>query len=425
MRKKNVFVIGMDRLNKERLEMLPQAKECRFHPLLTYEETHGARRYEVNPVMEKSLKILDEFDGTIDAITGFWDFPVSILQTILAERYHTRGTSTESVYHCENKNISRCRQEEVIPECVPEFKGFNPFDDQLLEKINLDFPFWIKPVKSFAGHLGFKIESEQDFKEAISKMRKRVESMTGPFFELLEYASGNFKPDKKILCIAEGMISGHQCTLEGAVYEHDVHIHGVVDSLRYKDISSFSCYHYPSKLPATIKERMTGYARKIMKHIGFNNSAFNIEFYWDKDTDAIKLLEINPRISQSHAELFRKVDGVYNHKIILDAALGYPPEIPSNEGKWEKAGKFFVRHFRNGIVKKVPGKKNIEKIKEKYPDVVLDLVAEEGQELEDLPYQDSYSYKLGFVYLGGADDEEMQRKFEDVKKILDYRIEDF
>jgi len=424
MQKKNVFVLGLNEINRQRLEKLPHADECNFHSLLSYEESHGARNYDIKSILEKAIRQLDEFDGSIDAITGFWDFPVSIMQTILAQRYETRGTSTQSVYFCEDKYGARVKQKEVIPECVPGFNGFNPFDDNPQDKISLDYPFWIKPVKSFGSHLGFLIENEDDFKNAIPVIREKIERFTKPFFNLVDYASMDFKPDQKILCIAEEIISGHQCTLEGSVFEDEVRIHGVVDSHRYKGMSTFSFYSYPSQLPESVKERMTEYTKKIMPHIGFNNSTFNIEYYWDEETDDIKLLEINPRISQSHAELFRKVDGAFNLKIIVDVALGYPPSLPDNEGPFAMGGKFFIRHFKNGMVKKAPGDKEIEKVHEQYSDVVLDLISKEGEKLEDLAYQDSYSYKLGFAYLGGESIEDMQEKFENVKRILDYQIED-
>ena len=54
------------------------------------------------------------FDGRIDAIVGYWDFPVSTLVPILGERYGIRSTSLESVVKCEHKYWSRLEQQKVI-----------------------------------------------------------------------------------------------------------------------------------------------------------------------------------------------------------------------------------------------------------------------------------------------------------------------
>jgi biotin carboxylase len=165
-------------------------------------------------------------------------------------------------------------------------------------------------------------------------------------------------------------------------------------------------------------------ARSVMQHVGFNNSAFNIEFFWDRANDHLWLLEINPRISQSHADLFHKVDGVSNHKITLDVALGRHPRLPIREGPCEVAGKFFVRHFKNGVVRSAPGDEEVRRLKQAVPGIHVNLRAREGQELDNLDYQDSYSYKLAILYFGGDSEEDLRAKFKTARDILGYEIAD-
>jgi len=424
MQNKNIFILGMNEFNKQKLESLPQADFCTFHTLLTYEESHGSHEYRIKDIMEKAISRLESFDGSIDAVLGFWDFPVSIMQTILGKQFGTTAASPKSVVNCEHKFWSRKIQAEVIPESTPDFCAFDPFNDDALDNIHLSFPFWIKPIKSFAGHLGFRISSEADFIRAMEITRKRIDRFTKPFYELLTYADIPEIDEQEELnfCIAEGIISGHQCTVEGYAHDGEVHSHGIIDSHTFKDSSSFSHFSYPSVIPDGVKARMKEKTKKVMKAMGFDNSAFNVEFFWDEETDDIKLLEINPRISQSHADLFHKVDGLPNHKIILDIALGESPGLPDKNGPYNIAGKFFIRHFKNGTVEKAPGTDDLDKLHDAYPDVHVELLAKEGQELEDLDYHDSYSYKLAIVYLGGETEKEMQRKFKDVKNILPFEI---
>jgi hypothetical protein len=87
------------------------------------------------------------------------------------------------------------------------------------------------------------------------------------------------------------------------------------------------------------------------------------------------------------------------------------------------AGKFFIRRFENGIIKKAPGQEELDKLHDVYPDVHVQLLAREGQELDELDYQDSYSYKLVIVYLGGMSREQMHQKFEHIKELLPFEIE--
>ena len=59
---------------------------------------------------------------------------------------------------------------------------------------------------------------------------------------------------------------------------------------------------------------------RALTHVGFDNAAFNIEFFWEPATDAIRLLEINTRIAQHHSDLFEKVHGASNHQAMIDVA---------------------------------------------------------------------------------------------------------
>ncbi len=72
--RKNIFVIGLDEANLPTLQAVPDAQQYEFHPLLTIEELqHG--EVSVAELFEKAQKVLDAFDGSIDAIVGYWDFP--------------------------------------------------------------------------------------------------------------------------------------------------------------------------------------------------------------------------------------------------------------------------------------------------------------------------------------------------------------
>lgn len=63
MKKKNVFVIGLNDLNRKRIHNLPNSEEYNFHELLTYEETHGAKEYHIKKIMDKATQQLDEYEG--------------------------------------------------------------------------------------------------------------------------------------------------------------------------------------------------------------------------------------------------------------------------------------------------------------------------------------------------------------------------
>ncbi|GFM95385.1 hypothetical protein Sfulv_01960 [Streptomyces fulvorobeus] len=120
---KNIFVLGLDESNMRTLLAVPDADSYRFHPLLTIEELQVGE-VSVTDLFEKAKGVLDAFDGSIDAIVGYWDFPVSTLVPMLSEHYGTRSTGLESIVKCEHKYWSRLEQQKV----VDEYPGFGRVD---------------------------------------------------------------------------------------------------------------------------------------------------------------------------------------------------------------------------------------------------------------------------------------------------------
>jgi len=223
--------------------------------------------------------------------------------------------------------------------------------------------------------------------------------------------------------MAEGIIGGRQCTLEGYVLNGWIESTGIVDSIRYENGISFFRYEYPSSLPYKIQERMIRIAEKILSSIGFDNSAFNIEYYWDRGRDKIWLLEINTRVSESHSDIFEKVDGASNQAIPVDVALGRDPEFPYQKGEFPRAAKFFWRVFENGVVKAVPTEAEIQRVEREISGTVIRPQVIPGMRLDELLEQDSYSYAICYLFIGGEDQKDLLDKYIRCQEMLTFEIE--
>jgi biotin carboxylase len=294
--------------------------------------------------------------------------------------------------------------------------------DNPAQQITVDVPFWIKPVKSASSHLGFKVRNDAEFEHAIQAIRKNIFRFGKPFNYLLQFAE---LPDHVAAvdgfhCIAEGMISrGRQCTLEGYVYDGEVCVYGAVDSIREgKHRSSFSRYQYPSSIPLRIQEKMIAVTERFFTSIGFDNGPFNIEFYWESQRDKIWLLEINTRISKSHCPLFRHVDGASHHQVMLDLALGKRPEFPHRQGRYRYAAKFMWRIYEDAQVKRVPTEDELRALCNRFPNTEIELHVDEGMRLSELKDQDSYSYEIAVIFLGGNSQNELLQKYRAVQQAL-------
>ncbi|MET8021632.1 ATP-grasp domain-containing protein [Streptomyces decoyicus] len=409
---KNVFVIGLDDANLPTLRAVPGAEKYRFHGLLTMEELQVGE-VSVAGLLEKAQDVLDSFDGSIDAIVGYWDFPVSTLVPLLSERYGTRSTSLESVVKCEHKYWSRLEQQKVITE-HPRYGRVDLESDDPKPPEGVRFPMWLKPALSYSSELAFGVKNEEEFGTAVAEIREGISRVGRPFEYILDQLE--LPPEMEgvggQVCLAEEAISGIQVAVEGYVHNGEVTVYGTLDSINYPDSSSFLRHQYPSALPEPVVRRLRDVSERVMRQIGMDSATFSIEYFYDPQTDEINLLEINPRHSQSHAELFEYVDGAPNHHCMLGLALGEDPGLRDNAGPYTHAAKWYFRWFADGVVHSVPTQEEIARIERDIPGVRLHMVPEEGQRLSRMPEQDSYSFELAHIFTGGDSEEDMREKYD-------------
>ncbi|HKK14545.1 MAG TPA: ATP-grasp domain-containing protein, partial [Gammaproteobacteria bacterium] len=421
---KNIFVMGLDDFNLELLETIRDAQEYRFHGLLEYDYVVSPRHYPLEEWFSRAEDTLNTFPGSVDAIVGYWDFPTSTILPILRKERDLPSPSLESILQCEHKYWSRLRQREAVPGCTPRFALVDPFDDASIANLDLDYPFWLKPIKAFSSYLGFRIAGARDLQVALPAIREGIARFAEPFNYVLEQAS---LPDDLprvdgYRCIAEEIIGGRQCTLEGYVHEGTPVIYGVLDSIRAPNRVSFLRYQYPSRLPRSVQQRMANCAKQVITHIGLDTTPFNVEFFWDPSRDTIRLLEINPRISKSHCPVFELVDGASHHQVMVRLGLGRAPDFPYREGRHACAAKFMARVYNDATVTRVPTAAQIARVQERFPGTLVQVGVEEGTRLSELRDQDSYSYELADIFMGARNERELLHNYKACLDELDFRL---
>jgi biotin carboxylase len=424
---RNIFVVGLDDFNLAQLQTLRHASEYQFHCLIPYQDIKRKNRIPLERLLQEAFKQLDAFSGSIDAIVGYWDFPVSTMLPILRQRYGLPGPSLEAVLKCEHKYWSRCLQQEVVPAMVPAFAAVDPFAPRAADHIPLNYPFWLKPVKAASSHLGFWIHNREELERSLALIRAGIPRFAAAFNHILQLAQipSHIAAIDGNHCIAEGIISaGKQCTLEGYVYHGEVTVYGIVDSIREgKHRSCFARYQYPSRLPRRVQARMVTAIQKVLQHFAYDNSPFNAEFYWSPKDDSIFLLEINSRISKSHCPLFKLVDGEYHHAVNIDVALGRRPDFPPRRGKHHIAAKFMLRRYDDGRLLQVPSPAQLEQVRQRFPDTTIQLHVQPGMRLSDLPDQDSYSYEIAVMFMGAANQQQLLANYRSALQMLPFDIQ--
>lgn len=100
---KNIFVFGADKFNLCLMRSLEAAREYCFHELYQYEEVKTGKEFPVKSLYKGALERLQSYPGSVDAIVGYWDFPVSTMLPILCQSLGLPSPSFEAVIKCEHK----------------------------------------------------------------------------------------------------------------------------------------------------------------------------------------------------------------------------------------------------------------------------------------------------------------------------------
>jgi hypothetical protein len=103
---------------------------------------------------------------------------------------------------------------------------------------------------------------------------------------------------------------------------------------------------------------------------------------------------------------------------MLDLALGRQPEFPHRKGPYRYAAKFMWRIYEDAMVKRVPTKAELQAIGRRFPSAEIQLHIQEGMRLSELKDQDSYSYEIAVIFLGGDSQKELLGKYRVVQQIL-------
>lgn len=425
IRRQNIFILGWDDFNAAELSLVSDAENYRYEQLLTFDEIFSSEKPDVQDLLQKARSILDAYDEPIDGIIGYWDFPVTTMRACLCAEYNLAGPNLRGIIACEHKFWSRLEQSKAIDEC-PQFEAVDIFDEQAADKISIEYPFWLKPIKATGSQLGFKVQSREDFRNAQQQIQDGIRFYSENFSYFLEKVPRPKEVENigGSYCIAESIIAGLQCTVSGYVRNNEIRIYGIVDSINYPESSSFFRFEYPSALPKHVKSRISEDSIRIIEQIGLDNSTFNIEFFYDETYNWLWALEVNPRLSQSHSYQYRLVDGDTNLKIMIDLALDRTPDFPHGEGKYDRAAKFFYRRFSDGLVTRVPDAGEIAEIEAAIPDTRIDIMVSTGIKLSELSLQDSYSYDLAHVFIAAADRDELLRKYHRCLEMMNIQIDE-
>jgi len=354
----------------------------------------------------------------ITAVASTDDYPGSALAAIVANRLGLRGVNAGASLTCQHKFYSRRAQQRACPAAVPEFYLIDARPEIALPS-GLTFPTFVKPVKSYLSLGAQLVKSPSQLCSLQCEWLRNL-----PFFNIFDELLRRYTPysiDHSLL-LAERPLTGVQVTLDGYVYDGEVVSVGIVDSIMYPGTLAFQRFEYPSALPIEVQDRMSAVAKLVMAEFAYGDGQFNMEFMFDPESDNVAIIEINPRMSSQFADLYEKVDGTNGYSTMVKIARGVRPEPEHRNGRYSQAASCVLRTFRNHKVIRLPSVHEIEDLRRSYPDLRLEILAQEGTKLSQ-QLQDGNSYRYAVLNIGGRDRQEIVDILDDCRRRLTFIFE--
>lgn len=356
--------------------------------------------------------------NSISGVIASDDYPGSIIAAVTAQELGLPGPNPTSVLLCHHKYYSRVAQRAAIPEAVPDFALIDP---QAIQETasGLNFPVFVKPVKSFFSIMAQQIGSIDELATYARQSRFHLTEFVKPFNQLFErYAS---LPLNGGFLLAEQVLRGRQVTVEGCLFRGEGAIIGITDSIMYAGTNSFRRFEHPSCLRPTVQKRMGDLAIHFMQSIEFDNGLFNVEMFYDDEADLIHIIEANPRMCPQFADLMEKVNGVNTYQIALAIAAGERPALRASGAQYRCATSFVLRVFEDRKVVRVPSRDELATFQMHFPDARLKVLCREGCRLSD-ELQDGRSYRYAVLNLGGDSAKHLDARFAEAMSHLTFEF---
>jgi biotin carboxylase len=335
----------------------------------------------------------------------------ALAAALLAERMGWPGTPVRAVLACQHKLHARQVMQQVCPEANV---GFEPLAARYGERIpkGLRYPAFVKPVKAAFSVLARTVHSHAEL-TAMTRFGAAEQWIIRRLVEPFEQISRERLPGAGSAhgMLLETPVHGTQHNLDGWVHRGQLYLLGVVDALMYPGTQAFMRFQYPSRLPRPVQQRAAGIAERFLQAVGFDHGFFNMEFFHEAATGAVKVIEFNPRLASQMSDLYRRVDGLDAHAGSLALAHGEDPRPSMRAVRTAGAAASFVfRAFEPAVVPEMPGADQEAAFRDAYPDGWLAAMPKTGRGLErDFKWLGSHRY--GVLHLGGADEHELHERY--------------
>ena len=367
-------------------------------------------------------RLVRRWRGRIDGVFSNNEYFGALIAAGVAARLGLPGTPPAVVVTAQQKYYARLEQRRIAPEAVPAFSVF-PFDVSDPTKVGLPFPLYVKPVRATFSVLVRRIEDFAQLRRHLTFSwfeELIIRRLVRPFNDLMPLYT-DFTIDAHHL-IAETPLSGQEVNVDGFVSDGEVTFLGLCDAVMFPGTDQFERFVYPSRVPAPVQERMRALAERLLTGMGYRHGFFNIEMIWNPGDDRIMLIELNPRLASQLAGLYQRVDGINPHRMLLELCTGAQPVVRRAATGCTIAASLVSRRFDGKQLETEPRSSDLAGARQRFPDAAIMLYLKRGRALaREMKWLGSYRYAV--VNLGGANEENLNRRYAEIRRLLHFSTE--
>jgi hypothetical protein len=385
--------------------------------LFRFPENARLLAFDVRRYVDRMVRLARR-EGVAGVISPHEQFGTLIAAEV-AYRLGLPGPSPRAILTAQHKYYARVAMAGAVPEATPRFCVF-PHDLADPTALPLPFPLFVKPVKATFSVLARRVDSVEELRRhlRLGRFERLVaERLIRPFDDLLAGC-----PDLGIDAhhlVAEELIEGVQVNVDGYADHGRFRMLGIVDELMYPGTMAFNRFEYPSSLPEAVQTRIAAVAEQAMRAVGFDHGLFNVELCYDPRADAIKVVEINPRVASQFVTLYRAVDGISLYDLMLSLAVGETPHCEPRPQPHAYAASFVFRRFDGRPVRPVPGPDQLARVAARHPDARLMLYVKRGTALaREMKWLGSHRFAV--LNLSGRDRAELYAYYRDIRDTLGF-----
>lgn len=380
--------------------------------LFSFPSNAGLLLFDIDRFVERQIRQAHRRGG-LQAVVSHEEQFGALCSALVAERLGLPGTRPEAILRLQHKLLCRDLIEQVAPWANVDYRLLQCELGQLPDQ-EMPFPAFVKPIKASFSVLATRVTSLEELRRHVTFGRFErlvIERLVKPFDDICRRRLPG-TVDARHMIVEESIVAD-QFNLDGYVLGGELHRIGIVDEIMYPGTHAFQRFEYPSRLPPEVQDRAFDVARRVLEAAGFDHGFFNMEFFYDRESDRLSVIEFNPRLAAQLADLYERVDGLDVHGMSVALALGRDPaavpRLPSRAGV---AASCALRTFDGTMPRPVP-RARIRAARERFRDTII-LTFDKSESGRKREYKWMGSNRYGVLNLHGRDHEDLRRNYETV-----------